>query len=316
MPVLLPMRNRFRFCVALLAGLLGLAATRTQAQELQAQVRVTADNVAITDKQLIAQMERDFTQFLNVRKWTNDVYKPEERIRCKVFVSIQEIPQNGTYGATVRILSSRPVYGTSYETNLLSYAENWRFTYLPGQPLDFSENSYVNNISSILSFYAFVIIGMDQDSFAPLGGSRTYDRARNILQVAASQNADGDDGWKDSGKANQRGRYALLTGLQDPQLEPLRTAVYNYYRQGLDLFIQKPDDARATILTALEGVQGANQRRPGSTLIRSFFETKADEIANIYRSSPKADQKQAAVALLQEVDPTNSAKYQTILQQR
>ncbi|GAA4373270.1 DUF4835 family protein [Hymenobacter koreensis] len=287
----------------------------TRAQELLTTVDVKAENVTITDPQLLRQMQTDITQFMN-RAWTNDVYKPDERIRCRMYISIQSIPQNGVYGATVRIFSTRPVYGTSYETNLLNYAEGWTFSYLPGQPLNFSENTYVNNLSSILSFYAFVIIGMDQDSFSPLGGSRTYDRARNILQVAATQGTDGDDGWKDNGKANQRSRFALLNGLQDPQLEALRTAVYSYYRQGLDIFIQKPEDARASILTALQGVQQANQRRPGSTLIRSFFETKADEIANIYRSSSKPEQKQAAVALLQEVDPTNTAKYQTILQKR
>ncbi|UYZ57404.1 type IX secretion system protein PorD [Hymenobacter latericus] len=309
------LRNGIFFCLGLLLML--LAGTRpAAAQELLAEVEVTAQNVAITDPQLINRMQKEIADFLNNRRWTNDVYKPEERIRCRLFIGINAIPQNGTYQVTARILSTRPVYGTAYETNLMSYAESWRFTYLPGQPLDFSENSYVNNLSSILGFYAYMIIGMDQDSFSPLGGSRYFDRARNILQVAAGQSADGDDGWKDNGKRDQRSRYWLLNGMQDPQLEALRSAVYAYYRQGLDIFIQKPDDARTSIFTALQGIQQANQRRPGSTLIRSFFETKADEIANIYRSSQSADQKQGVVALLQEVDPTNSAKYQAILQQR
>ncbi|AYA37157.1 DUF4835 family protein [Hymenobacter oligotrophus] len=309
------LRNGIYFCLGLL--LLVLAGTRpVQAQELLAEVEVTAQNVAITDPQLISRMQKEIADFLNNRRWTNDVYKPEERIRCRIFIGINAIPQNGTYQTTARIFSSRPVYGTAYETNLMSYAESWQFTYLPGQPLDFSENSYVNNLSSILGFYAYMIIGMDQDSFSPLGGSRYFDRARNILQVAAGQSTDGDDGWKDNGKRDQRSRYWLLNGMQDPQLEALRSAVYAYYRQGLDVFIQKPDDARSSIFAALQGIQQANQRRPGSTLIRAFFETKADEIANIYRSSQSADQKQGVVALLQEVDPTNSAKYQAILQQR
>ncbi|OON65885.1 hypothetical protein B0919_22935 [Hymenobacter sp. CRA2] len=300
----------------LLVVLLALPARRAAGQELLAEVTITTENVTITDRQLLTQMKNEITQFLNNRQWTNDVYKAEERIRCRIFIGINAIPQNGQYLATARILSTRPVYGTAYETNLMNYAESWKFTYLPGQPLDFSENSYVNNLSSILSFYALTIIGMDQDSFAPLGGSRTFDRARNIMLNAGAQNQDGDEGWKDNGKRDQRSRYWLLSGLQDPQLEALRTAVYAYYRQGLDVFIQKPDDARTSILTALQGVQQAAQRRPGSTLIRSFFETKADEIANLYRSSASPDQKQAVVALLQEVDPTNSAKYQVILQNR
>ncbi|KUG09578.1 DUF4835 family protein [Solirubrum puertoriconensis] len=309
------LRNGVIYCLGLLLLLLG-GSRQAVAQELQAEVEITTQNVAITDPQLISRMQSDIREFLNNRRWTNEVYKPNERIRCRIFIGINAIPQNGTYQATARIFSTRPVYGTAYETNLMSYAESWRFNYLPGQPLDFSENSYVNNLSSILGFYAYMIIGMDQDSFSPLGGSRYFDRARNILQVAAGQNADGDDGWKDNGKRDQRSRYWLLNGMQDPQLEALRSAVYAYYRQGLDIFIQKPDDARTSIFTALQGIQQANQRRPGSTLIRAFFETKADEIANIYRSSQSADQKQGVVALLQEVDPTNSAKYQAILQQR
>jgi Domain of unknown function (DUF4835) len=310
------LRKYFFFCLSLLA-LLTLTARRAAAQggELNATVRVTAENVTITDRQLLTAMETDIRNFLNQRQWTNDVYKPEERIVCTIFIGITAIPENGQYQATARVFSKRPVYGTSYETTLMNYAESWKFTYLPGQPLDFSENSYVNNLSSLLSFYALTIIGMDQDSFAPLGGSRTFDRARNIMQNA-TQNQDGDEGWKESSKRDQRSRYWLLSGLQDPQLEALRSASYAYYRQGLDIFIQKPDDARTGIFTALQGVQQAAQRRPGSTLIKAFFEAKAEEITNLYRSSSSADQKQGVVALLQEVDPTNSAKYQLILQNR
>jgi hypothetical protein len=310
------LRNRLFTALSLLWLTLLGTASRATAQELLAEVRVTAENVTITDRQLLTAMQNDITQFLNNRRWTNDVYKPEERIRCRIFVGINAIPQNGTYQATARVFTTRPVYGTSYETNVMNYAETWKFSYLPGQPLDFSENSFVNNLSSILSFYAYMMIGMDQDSFSPLGGTRNFARAQNILQVAATQNADGDDGWKDNGKRDQRSRYWLLNAMQDPQLEALRSAVYAYYRQGLDIFIQKPEDARKSIQEALQGVQQAAQRRPGSTLIRAFFETKADEIANIYRSSTSADQKQAVVALLQDVDPTNSAKYQVIMQNR
>ncbi|GAB3832306.1 DUF4835 family protein [Hymenobacter jeollabukensis] len=309
------MRNYSALCLSLLlTALLALPARRAAAQELLAEVTVKAENVTITDPQLLNSMKNDVTQFLNNRRWTNDVYKPDERIKCSVYIGITSIPSNGQYIATARIFSRRPVYGTSYETTLMSYAESWKFNYLPGQPLDFSENSYVNNLSSLLSFYALTIIGMDQDSFAPLGGSRTFDRARNILQTAASQNQDGDEGWKDTGKRDQRSRYWLLSGLQDPQLQSLRSASYSYYRQGLDIFIQKPDDARTSIFTALQGVKESAERRPGSTLIKAFFETKADEIANLYRSSTSAELKQSVVALLQEVDPTSSAKYQAILQ--
>ncbi|HEX8348962.1 MAG TPA: DUF4835 family protein [Hymenobacter sp.] len=286
-----------------------------RAQELLAEVTVTTENVTISDRQLVTQLQNDMKAFLNTKRWSNQEYRPEERIRCRFFVGIREIPQTGTYRATVRIITTRPVYGTGYETNLMSFSDaNWLFNYSPQNPLDFSENTFVSNLSSLLSFYAYIIVGMDQDSFAKLGGSPYFDRARTVLQNAASQTVtnEQDQAWKD---AEPRNRYWLLNNLQDPQLEAFRTGVYSYYRQGLDVFITKPDDARASVFAALQGVQQAVVRRPGTMLARSFFDTKADEIANIFRTSQDGQQKQQVVTMLSEIDPTNSAKYQVILRQ-
>ncbi|WP_426490632.1 DUF4835 family protein [Hymenobacter sp. 102] len=286
-----------------------------QAQELLAEVTVSTENVTISDRQLVQDMKRDIQQFLNTRPFTNQAYRPEEKIRCKVFVGITEIPQNGTYKATVRVLSTRPVYGTGYETNLLSFADRgWVFNYSPQNPIDYSETTFVGNLSSLLTFYAYLIIGMDQDSFSPLSGSPYYDRARTVLVNAASQNItnEADDGWKDTNNGN---RYWLLNNLQDPQLEAFRSAIYAYYRQGMDIFITKPEEARTNMATALQGVQQAVQRRPGTLLAKAFFTTKAEEISNVFRTSPDQQQKTQVATLLTEVDPTNSARYQTILRQ-
>jgi hypothetical protein len=294
---------------------LTLLARPSQAQELLAEVQVTTENVNVSDRQLIQQLKNDVQAFLNTRSWTNQTYRPEERIRCRIFIGITAIPQSGSYEATARIVSTRPVYGTSYETNLLSFADKrWVFNYSPQNPIDYSENTFVSNLSSLLSFYAYIIIGMDQDSFAKLGGSPYYDRARNILNNAASQSTtnEADPAWKDG---ESRNRYWLLNNLQDPQLEAMRTGIYAYYRQGLDIFIQKPDEARTSLFTALQGVQQAAIRRPGTLLARAFFDTKSDEISNIFRTAQDPQQKQQVVTMLSEVDPTNSAKYQTIMRQ-
>ncbi|MCB2408444.1 DUF4835 family protein [Hymenobacter lucidus] len=292
-----------------------LLARPGQAQELLVDVQVTTENVNVSDRQLIQQLKNDMQSFLNTRSWTNQTYRPEERIKCRIFVGITAIPQSGSFEATARIVSSRPVYGTGYETNLLSFADKrWVFNYSPQNPIDYSENTFVSNLSSLLSFYAYVIIGMDQDSFAKLGGSPYYDRARNILNNAASQSItnEADPAWKDG---ESRNRYWLLNNLQDPQLEAMRTGIYAYYRQGLDIFIQKPDEARTSVFTALQGVQQAAIRRPGTLLARAFFDTKSDEISNIFRTAQDQQQKQQVVTMLTEVDPTNSAKYQTIMRQ-
>ncbi|SMB89852.1 hypothetical protein SAMN00120144_0986 [Hymenobacter roseosalivarius DSM 11622] len=302
------MRNLlFFFCC------LFLLLTRTaQAQELLAEVSVTTENVTIADQQLVQQMRTDIQSFLNTRTWTTITYRPEERIRFRLFVGITGIPQTGSYQATARIITERPVYGTGYQTNLLSFADRgWSFNYSPQNPLDYSDNVFVSNLSSLLSFYAYIVIGMDQDSFTPLGGSPYYDRARNIMTTAASQTQEGDRGWRDT---EPRNRYWLLNNLQDPQLAAFRSGVYAYYRQGLDIFVEKPEEARASVFKALQGVQSATVRRPGTLLARAFFDTKADEIANIFRTASDPQQKAQVVALLTEVDPTNTAKYQAIMQ--
>jgi hypothetical protein len=310
------MRKIFTLCCLLLA----VVARPSQAQELNARVAITLENVTITDPTLVAQLEKDMTAFLNTRTWTRQTYlqnnQVDGRIKLRMFVGITGIPQNGTYQATMRLIATRPVYGTGYETNVLSINDrNFNFIYAPnGQQLDYSPSNFVNNLSSLLAFYAYMVIGADQDTFSRLGGTTYYDQARNILQYSANQTVtnESDEGWRDT---SARNRYWLLNNLTDPQLEAFRIGLYAYYRQGMDIFIEKPDEARTSILAALNGIQKANTVRPSTLFVRAFFDAKADEITNIFRTSTDAQQKQQLIALLTDVDPGNLAKYQTINRQ-
>lgn len=301
------MRKIFALLSLVLASLAG------QAQELNAQVAISLENVTITDPTLVTQLQKDIVAFLNTRTWTRQTYRPEERIKLRVFVGITGIPQNGTYQATMRLIATRPVYGTGYETNLLNINDrSFNFNYTPQTPLDYAPNNFVNNLSSILAFYAYMVIGTDQDTFARLGGTTYYDQARNILQYSANQTQtnESDEGWRDT---SSRNRYWLLNNLTDPQLEAFRTGLYAYYRQGMDIFIEKPDDARASMLAALTGIQKANTVRPSTLFVRAFFDAKADEITNIFRTSTDQQQKQQLITLLTDVDPGNLPKYQTVM---
>lgn len=299
--------------LALLAGL--LVAHPGRAQELNATVEVTLQNVTITDPSLVNQMQSEMRRILNETIWTKQTYRPSERINLKMFVGITNIPQAGTYLATMRLIATRPVYGTSYETNVLSLTDrNFIFNFTPTTPLLFSPgtSSFTSNLASLLGFYSYIIIGTDQDSFSRLGGSPYYDQARLIVQYSAGQTTttnESDTGWTDGSPNN---RYWLLNNLQDPQLEAFRTALYSYYRQGLDIFIEKPEDARTSIVSALSGIQKANALRPGTLFVRAFFNAKADEIVNVFRTSPDA-QKQQLVTMLSDADPDDLAKYQTLL---
>ncbi len=287
-----------------------IAVLPARAQELQCEVRLNTDRVQITDRQIINDMERAMSDFMNTRRWTSDVVRPEERIKCKIYVTLQEVPQVGTYKAIVQVASQRPVFGTGYETPLLSVVDKgWEFDYLPSQPLQFAENSYTSTLSSLLSFYAYMIIGMDHDSFQRLGGSPYYDRALQILTNTSSQ-VGNNPGW--SSRDDTRARYWLLTNVQDPQLEPFRVALYQYFRLGLDRFAEKPEEARAAIVLGLQGIRDAANRRPGTAIVRAFFEAKADELTNIFKNDPKRDEKAAMYTLLTEVDASNTQKYQVL----
>lgn len=307
------MRKYLSLVVVLLLGLLAAPAYAT---ELNATVEISLQNVTITDQNILASMKKDMQDFLNTRTWTKQPYQVQgtvdERIRVRMFVGITAIPQNGSYQTTMRLIATRPVYGTGYETNVLNINDrSFNFNYTPTTPLDFSPNSFVGNLASLLGFYAYMVIGTDQDTFARFGGTPYYDQARIIVQYSAQQNVtnESDPGWTDSGSRN---RYWLLENLTAPQLEGFRTALYAYYRQGMDIFIQRPEEARASILTALGNIQKANSQRPQTLFVRAFFDAKADEITNVFRTAPEAQQKQQLITMMTDVDPGNLEKYQTI----
>jgi hypothetical protein len=288
--------------------LLGLAC---QAQELQCEVVVNSDQVPLTDRRIFSELRTAVANFLNNRRWTDQVYRPEERIDCRLQITITQAPQVGHYSAIVQVVSSRPVYGTGYNTQMLNFIDkSWSFEYTEAQPLQFSDNSFTSNLASLLSFYAYVVIGMDRDSFGKLGGSRYYDQAMQVVNNVTAQGQN-NPGWK--AFEDNRNRYWLLNNLQDPQMEGFRTALYLYYRQGMDIFIQQPDQARKNILEAIRNIQTVAKLKPGAAVLRSFFETKADEIVSVFKGAPPAD-KQSVFAVLSEIDPTNVTKYQNILQ--
>jgi hypothetical protein len=284
-----------------------------RAQELLAEVTVTTENVTISDPTIVTQMQKDIRELLNGQSFSNQTYQAKERIRLRMFIGIRAIPQNGSYNATMRLISTRPIYGTGYETNVVSLTDqSFNFNYSPQNPLSFSANSFTSNLASLLGFYANLVIGLDRDSFSRLGGTPFYEQARTIVNYTANQTQtnEPDEGWRGTGS---RERHWLLDNLTDPQLEAFRTGLYGYYRQGMDIFIEKPEDARAAVMTALTGVQKAALTRPGTLFARAFFDAKAAEIANIFRTSQDQAQKQQLVAMLTEVDPTHSAQYQAVL---
>lgn len=278
-------------------------------QELNCRVVIDHTQVNIADVSVFADMETDFSEFINNRKWTDDEFQLEERINCNLLITIGSSPSVGVYDATVQIISSRPVYGTEYETVLLNFADrDWSFQYIPSRPLDYNENSFTDNISSLLAYYAYVVIGLDYDSFGELSGTKYYQQAQQIVNNAQQSNA---PGWQQFG--SNRNRFWLIENLQNPSLEPLRSAFYQYHRQGLDQFREEPDNARNRIASALQDVQKANRSRPRSILTISFMDAKANELASIFSSGSPTVRKKA-YNILTTIDPSKTDTFKPMIE--
>ena len=289
-----------------------LVCSRTaDAQELFCTVQINAGGSGQMDKSVFDQMKRDFTDFLNLRRRSNDNFSPEERIICNLVINITSSPRSNFYEATAQVQAVRPVYGASLETVMLNYLDNsFQFEYVPGQPMEFNDNSpqYTDNLTSLLSFYAYMIMGIDYDSFSKLGGRVWYNRAQAIALNAANQ--DGYKGWKAFEGTNNRNW--LIENYQNQQLLPFREGLYNYHRQGLDVFEKDPTAARAQVQDMLVKIKNVIAVKPLCIAVNTWMDSKSTEIVNIFaQASPQ--EKQAAYNILTQIDPTKTERYQAMI---
>lgn len=281
-----------------------------QAQELNFTVIINSDRSRYQNTDIFNQMKSNFEQFLNGRSWTDDEFRPEERIKGNLLITINEVPQVGVYNATVQIQVVRPVYGTNYESLVFNFADrNWTFEYIESQPLEFNRFTFLNNISSLLAFYAHIAMGIDYDSFSSRGGNPFFEVANDIVNNAQQS---GRPGWVQNPN-DRRSRYWLINDIfVSPIYSPIRDAYYLYHRQGMDLILTDEETAYSNILEAIKLVAGANKLQPNGIFVISFMDAKSDEIAQILKNAP-FEIKEEAVKLLLEVDPNNAKKYNDLL---
>ncbi len=278
-------------------------------QELNCRVVIDRTQVTVSDPSVFDEMESDLSEFINNRKWTDDNFELEERINCNLLMTITAVPTVGVYEATVQIISSRPVYGTEYETVVMNFADrDWTFNYIPSRPINYNENSFTDNISSLLAYYAYVVIGMDYDTFGELSGAKYYEEAFRIVNNAQQSSF---PGWQQLG--SNRNRYWLIENLRNPSLEPVRNALYTYHRKGLDIFREEPDKARNVIAVALQNIQRANRTRPRSILTISFMDAKATELAQIYSDGSPTIRKKA-YGILTSIDPSKTDRFKPMIE--
>lgn len=299
-----PLCTNKSLCKFLLGLLLVLGSlTPSFSQELLCEINMNAAGVQSVDPRVLNEMKRAMKDFMNQRRWTNDNFKPEERIRCTIALSLSGTV--GNYSATAQIIATRPVFGTTYETKLLNFLDkDWAFNYTEGQPLDFQPGTFTNNLTSLLAYYAYIIIGLDYDSFSKLGGKNYYQLAQQIGQNAVSG---GLKGWNQFDGTNTR--FFLLENIMSQQMAGFRESLYEYHRKGLDQYAEKPEEARTHLLEVIRKLKIAFDQRPTSIYIKTFLDMKAPEFIKILKESTKPEQKLEAYNLLIIIDAANTEAY-------
>jgi len=301
---------RFRLPFLILFIVLGMA-TELVAQELNARVQVLAPTVPNIDKRNLEVLQKNIREFLNNNKWSNETYAAQERIECNFVITISEWDGNSSYKAEAQIQSSRPVYGSAYNSTLLNLNDkDFDFNYTEGQSLDFSDQNYISNLSSLLGFYAYTIIGLDKDSFSALGGTFFHKKALTLLNNAQVSS---NKGWK--AFDGLRNRYWLNENLLNKGFEDLRIFIYDYHFNGLDKLQDNAGRGVKKMIALLGGLKQMDKQKLGSIFPNFYFASKADEVVNVF-SIPTGDPSDRIKAynLLTEVDPANINKYESLKQ--
>jgi len=283
-------------------------------QEFRCNVQVVSQQVQGTNKQVFQTLQNAIYEFMNNRVWTDHVYTMEERIECNMMINITEQMSADEFKGTMTIQARRPVFNTNYSTTTLNFVDNdIRFRYVEFSPLEFDLNSNLSNLTSILGFYANFILGLDYDTFSLMGGSPYFTNAERIVMNA--QNA-AEPGWKPMDNISHKNRYWLVKDMIDTDYEQVRAFNYRYHRLGLDVMDEKIAEGRAEITNSLELLQQIYRKRPDPYmyLLRLVFDSKVDEIVNVYTES-YPEERNRAYDILVEVDKPNANKYKGIMEQ-
>jgi hypothetical protein len=277
------------------------------AQDLNARVSVLAPKVQTTNKRIFTELETAMKDFLNGRKWCADQILPQERFDCSFVLNITSWDGNSNFSGELQVQSSRPVFNSAYSTTLFIINDkDIDFTYSQGQTIDYSDQNFQSNLSSIMAFYANIIIGMDYDTFSHDGGTPYFANAQNIVNLAQTSNS---KGWKAFDGNNNR--YWFAENLNNKAYEPLRSFMYDYHRNGLDVMADNVGKGVKVISSLLPSLTAIDRSRMGSILPIVIFSAKSDELVSIFSKADSQDRLQA-MNILNQADPANGNKYNAL----
>ena len=287
----------------------------SDAQEIQARFSVLASKVSTTTERKVFQtLQTGLTNFLNNRRWTNDVFQANERIQCSFLLTIEQDLGNNVYKGKLTVQAARPVYSTSYDSPLMNFLDdNIVFKYIEFQPIEFNENRVqgndplVANITAVLAYYVNIILGLDYGSFSPRGGDAYFQKAWNIVNNAPESRDIG--GWKSF--ESLRNRYWLAENLNSSRFALIHDALYAYYRSGMDIFYENQEAGRNGMLNCLNYLNTINTENPNSMVLQFFFQGKSNELVKVF-SKATPEVKERARDILTKIDITNTQVYKEL----
>ncbi len=280
----------------------------SRAQELNCDVTVNASQVEGTNRQVFETLQQAISEYMNTTVFTNAQFAANEKIECRLYFTISEYSDD-TFKGDLQVQSLRPVYNSAYTTTLLNFKDTKiDFTYQENEPLVFSVNNMESQLTAILNFYAYLILAVDFDSFAPNGGDSWFDRLKLIVQMAQSS---GETGWR--AFEDTKNRSAVLSAYTDPSTSGIRQMNYDYHRKGLDEMATSVDKGRQAVTGSLSAIAAVHQVAPMSVALSMFKDAKFDELVNIYSKAPE-EERHRVYELLQNIYPTETQRLEQIRQ--
>lgn len=279
-----------------------------EAQEINAVVNINKQKVQGENESLFETLKESLTQFINERQWTDLQFKRNERINCNFNITVNKYDASSNlFNCTLLLQSNRPVWGSSYNTIAYSIKdENFNFEFQEFDQLEFRPDVIDKDLTALIAYYVYLIIGIDLDTFSERGGDDQFNMAMRITNNAQGLTAS-QKGWK-AFEDNQN-RYAIITDLLDGGMENFRSMLYVYHRQGLDVMAENPDRGRAAITQAIEMLDIAHKDKPLSMLPQLFTEYKYEELVNIYRGKGSAVEKEKIVEILSNINASLNASW-------
>jgi hypothetical protein len=278
------------------------------AQELNFQVKVVNPQVRVADPKLFQSLETALKELINNTKWTDDVFELNERLEGSIQLTIKEEGGTNTFKGQLSISASRPIYGTDQQTPILVHLDQEvAFGYEQFQPLQFTQNTFSDNLTATIAYYVYVILGYNYDSFSPSGGELFWQRAQDIFTTVPSGTK---KEWQGSELGNQN-RYWFVENVLSPRLKNFRQGLYEYHRLGLDNAHKDMNLCKNAIMQCLEHIEEAQQTYPNTRAVRTFAATKSDELINIFKNASN-EQKTRFIQIMSRLDPANSSRFNEV----